>query len=538
MWSWRRVRLGVAPKRYTTTAFLPTNPTEKGDRMKFKQWTPVVVMTLFAALTMPVWTAAQDNPSQDHKSKHHHYKLIDLGTFGGPSSFVSNPFSLTLNNRGMVAGWAETPTPDPYAPNCLDSDCFVPHAFQWQNGVLNDLGTLPGGSGSFVGWINDRGVSVGASENGLIDPLTGYPQLNAVVWKDGQIVNLGTLGGNQSQAFAINDRGQVVGGALNAILDPFSNNLTLNFLLFAPSATQVHAFLWQDGVMQDLGTLGGPDSIAGAVNERGQVAGLSFTNSTPNPTTGMPTLDPFLWQDGTMIDLGTLGGTLGFADDVNNEGQVVGQSNLPGDMTSHPFLWDKKKGLIDLGTFGGSYGSALWLNDAGEVVGVANFPGDKLRDGFLWKNGVLTDLGNLGKTSLAEVINSSGQIVGASRIDSTTVHAFLWENGGPMVDLNLLVPPGSALTLTEALFINDRGEIDGLGKLASGDIHVFLLIPCDEKHPGECEDYSMIEAPAQQTSHSTATRQGSESPADTETPSRNRVGRRFHVPGQPAVPRD
>jgi len=286
--------------------------------------------------------------------------------------------------------------------------------------------------------------------------------------------------------------------------------------------------------MQDLGTLGGPDSIAYIVNERGQVAGASFVNSTPNPTTGYPTYDPFLWENGKMLDLGTLGGTAGGTNDLNNQGQVVGNSNLLGDTSQHPFLWNKKNGMIDLGTFGGSNGSAQWLNDAGEVVGLADLPVSG-HDAFLWKNGVLTDLGNLGRTSAAEGINSSTQIVGGSRINSTTVHAFLWENGGPMVDLNSLVPPGSALTLTEAWSINDGGEIAGWGKLANGDVHVILLVPCDEKHPGQCEDYSMIEVATPQTGAQTATKQGSESPAETASPLRNRFGRGVHVPGQPGA---
>jgi hypothetical protein len=104
-----------------------------------------------------------------------------------------------------------------------------------------------------------------------------------------------------------------------------------------------------------------------------------------------------------------------------------------------------------------------------------------------------------------------------------------------MVDLNSLIPPGSGLTSTFTWSINDRGEIAGEGQLANGDVHAILLIPCDEKHPGECEDYSMIEVATQQTSPSTAMKQGSESPADTETPSRNRFGRGYHLPG-PAAP--
>jgi probable HAF family extracellular repeat protein len=165
--------------------------------------------------------------------------------------------------------------------------------------------------------------------------------------------------------------------------------------VFAFGATQAHAFLWQDNAMQDLGTLGGPDSFAYVVNDRAQVAGQSFTSFTVNSSTGVPAADPFLWEDGKMLALGTLGGTFSVTNDLNNCGQVVGQSNLAGDTTQHPFLWDKKKGLMDLSTFGGSHGSAQWLNDAGEVVGQANLPGDTGHDAFLWRNGVLTDLGTL-----------------------------------------------------------------------------------------------------------------------------------------------
>jgi probable HAF family extracellular repeat protein len=87
--------------------------------------------------------------------------------------------------------------------------------------------------------------------------------------------------------------------------------------------------------------------------------------------------------------------------------------------------------------------------------------------------------------SNAQWINSSEQIVGFAASFDYSVHvAFLWENGGPMVDLNTLVPPGSNLLLGQALHINDRGEIVGDGVLPNGDHHAFVLIPCDEHHPG------------------------------------------------------
>ncbi len=98
---------------------------------------------------------------------------------------------------------------------------------------------------------------------------------------------------------------------------------------------------------------------------------------------------------------------------------------------------------------------------------------------------MLTDLGNLGKTSFAFAISSKGQIVGASQINDLTVHAFLWENGGPMIDLNTLIAPNSNLQLTRALAINDRGQIAGNGvPPGCGDEavcgHAYVLIPCGE----------------------------------------------------------
>ena len=104
--------------------------------MKCYRQTRIAVITLLTALTMPLGLAAQDAGAAANKTQHHHYKLIDLGTFGGPASYFSNGFDGILNNRGTAAGWADTSTPDPYPSFCFNPDCFVSHAFQSQNGVL------------------------------------------------------------------------------------------------------------------------------------------------------------------------------------------------------------------------------------------------------------------------------------------------------------------------------------------------------------------------------------------------------------------
>lgn len=302
------------------------------------------------ALALPGFVVAQEHPA-----KHRHYKAVDLGTFGGPASYIQPTSEFgspnQINERGTAVGGADTSIPTTPVSNlfvCGGVGGVVPfanHAFERRDGLVTDLGTLAGADNCSVATsINARGQIAGTSENGVLDPILGVTQIRAVVWNHGEIQNLGTLGGNHSAANISNDRGQVVGIALNAIDDPFS---FFDFFLFgSPVGTQTRAFLWQNGQMRDLGTLGGPDAFATALNDRGQVAGASYTDSTPNPATGIPTVDPFLWQDGHMANLGTLGGTFGAAAGLNHRGQVIGVSNLAGDQAADPFLWRGDTSLI------------------------------------------------------------------------------------------------------------------------------------------------------------------------------------------------
>jgi probable HAF family extracellular repeat protein len=517
--------------------------------MKSAKLMCITAIASFAALGIPVRLAAQAN--QEHNHKHHHYQVIDIGTFGGPASYINNQFSIgapnQINSRGTTVGAAATSIPSPGNSNttiCEGLDGILPfvfHAFKWQDGAVTDLGTLPGADNCSVATsINANGEIAGYGENGVVDPLIGIREVRAVVWESGEIIDLGTFGGNQSVLTNINNRGQVAGSATNAIPDPFSLYYQLGGLT---TGTQTRAFLWQSGQKQDLGTLGGPDAAGLFVNERGQVVGGAYTNSTPNPTTGLPTLDPFLWEKDTMIDLGTLGGTYGLATLLNNRGDVVGTSNLAGDQTTHPFLWRHGK-LVDLftSTIGGSPITANQLNESGEIVGAAAFP-NRPFDAYLWRDGVATDLGTLNGDCFSEAValNSAGQVVGSSiACDFSSSGSFLWENGS-MVDLNSLIPPNSGLFLVETIAINDQGEIAGDADHPGCGIsdalcgHAYVLIPCDENHPGvEGCDYDMVDSPAAVPQTSPAVRNTSR----TLHQSLMRRMNRYHFPGLAFGPRN
>jgi len=485
-----------------------------------------IAVLMFAVLAIPVHLAAQDQ-----KECHHHYKLIDLGTLGGPASilciscfdgqfFASN----IVNQQGTAVGFADTAAADPFPAFCF-FDCSVDHAFQWRNGAVTDLGALTNNTSSAANWVSPNGLIAGVSENDETDPLfAGLPELHAVLWQHGAIADLGTLeGGYQSYASAVNSRGQVVGAALNTV--PDANSMQSGtFWLWGGVVTyqyETRAFIWdnQNG-MKDLGTLpGGTDAQAVFINEGGQVVGYSYTSPDPSSFCAgnyhfALTTSSFIWDgENGMKDLGSLGGTCTLAFGLNNQGQVTGVSALADGVNYHAFLWQWGH-IEDLGTLGGDTSAPGFISDTGDVVGVADLPGPSPQNhhAILWSNGRKIDLGVLENEgdacSRAYGINSSGQVVGNSESEalcgSSGEHAFLWENGGPMVDLNSLIPPGSSLELSHALAITDRGEIVGLGvppgcPPSEDDScgHAYVLLPCDTNHPDiEGCDYSLVDPAA------------------------------------------
>ena len=294
--------------------------------MNSKTRTRMIALTLFAALVLPLQLAAQSTAKQHHQHQYHHYQVIAPGTLGGPGNALIAPFfprTGVLNNQGTLVGWALTSAPDPYCGN--GPPCDANDAFQLQDGVTTDLGRLPGGFNSQSQWISENGLIVGGGDNGQPDPLPPFPlpQLHGILWAHGGMTDLGTLpeGGYFSSPLGVNNRGEVVGFAQNAVPDP-------NSFGFPGYGTQTRAFYWKNGVMQDLGTLGtGTDAAAALINQRGQVVGWSYTNSTPSAICAGAgfgygfslTTSSFLWdQKNGMRDIGGLGGSCTIATDLNN----------------------------------------------------------------------------------------------------------------------------------------------------------------------------------------------------------------------------
>ena len=428
------------------------------------------------------------------------YKLIDMGTLGGPQSFVNDGNSDNnavdiVNDRGTMVGWADTSTRDPL---CFNEDCFVSHAFQWRDGARTDLEALDKALSSQAVWVSANGLIAGTSENGEIDPsLSGFPELRAVLWRQGRIASLGTLpGGFESSANVVNSKGQVIGWATNSTPDADS----MQAPGFLP--TQTRAFLWQEGAMKDLGTLGtGTDAMAQFINERGEVVGWSYTGEPQdisvctlpigNPPATLA-IHSFIWDErNKMRDLGTLGGTCAIATGINNDGVVIGD-NVNDVPLERAFIW-KDGEIKDLGgSIGGQQTGAEAINDSGQVAGFATLEGEALSHAVLWRRiGEVTDLGALGadECSFATSINSKTEVVGGSEIGCVfdQSHAVLWEQG-TIFDLNNLIAPGSSLTLQVAQGINERGEIAGTGVDINNNEHAFLLVPCDATDASDCQE--------------------------------------------------
>jgi probable HAF family extracellular repeat protein len=224
--------------------------------------------------------------------------------------------------------------------------------------------------------------------------------------------------------------------------------------------------------MNNLGTLGGTVGFGNGINDNGQIVGYSYL-------AGNQTDHAFLYSGGVLTDLGlSFGGTRSRAHGINNNGQIVGMATTAGNATFHAFLYSSGV-LSDLGTLpGGNNSFASSINNDGKVVGYSYVTGNSAYHAFLYNGGSMLDLGTLGgSASVADAINIKGQIVGWAQTSFAaggSQDAFLY-SGGVMKDLNSLIPGNSGWKLVEATAINDNGQIVGYGTNPAGQTDAFLL---------------------------------------------------------------
>jgi probable HAF family extracellular repeat protein len=308
----------------------------------------------------------------------------------------------------------------------------------------------------------------------------------AVISIYGLNIDLGTLGGKNSWTNygGINDRGEAVGLAETSVPDPDGEDMCA----FGTKLT-CRPFLWRHGHMMALPTLGGNNGQASAINNRGQIVGISETTV---PDSGCPPskpgkiISPVLWEKGDARPLPTLAGDPdGFVQGLNDQGQAVGSSGTCTNIAMHAVLWENDTAfqLPDLGRTGSD---AYAINNHGQIVGYVSSADGTTIVASLWQNGGVTNLGTLPGdfAAFATGINNRGQVVG-STFDSkfNWSRGFIWQDD-VMTDLNTLIPEESNLLIIAASNINERGQISGMATVLTGPntgkIHAILLTPVNE----------------------------------------------------------
>ena len=315
-------------------------------------------------------------------------------------------------------------------------------------GTLDDYGIKAFG-------INDHSQLVGGLMNADGEYVAGF------VWDRSNGLQPLTTFGGKTRAWNINNQGQIVG------------------------ESNERAVLWEQSTANplDLGDLGGATSFANRIIDSGQIVGWADTS----PDDGLA--HAFLFEGGALNDLGTLntenpeynyGYSLAY--DINSAGHVVGVAHTNGWLL-HAFVWDLDNGMTDLGThpdYPDSEGYAMVINDQGTIAGHGYVFDDDGSYPMLWDP--------VGESWLSVAtppdfpyaefygLNESNQLVGVMWNSDNVQHAFVYDEQNGMRDLNDLIPLNSGWVVTYASGINEKGRIAGFG-IYNGEERAFLLLP-------------------------------------------------------------
>ncbi|HEU4382538.1 MAG TPA: hypothetical protein VFR85_03455 [Anaeromyxobacteraceae bacterium] len=296
---------------------------------------------------------------------------------------------------------------------------------------INAPGTV---AGTTLRWTGDR---------------TGF------IYRNGTLTRLGDLGGGLSDARAVNASGYAVGGSRDA-------------------AGNYRAVSFYKGEVTDLGTLDGTHSWSMDVNNSGVAVGDAMVSGRYHAAA---------FFMGHVIDLGTLGGDT-FANGVNDAGDVVGSGQLE-DGSWRGFLWRQGKMEV-IGTIGGAEGSVdvAKINNRGTACGSANAL--NAYHGFLYRDGETIELGDLGSSAAGygvsgcQDISETGMAVGWAADADYWDRAVVWTNPPHgLVDLNTRIPPEAGAYLFLASGVNSAGQITayGVNTVTWDPVEGYLLSP-------------------------------------------------------------
>lgn len=323
--------------------------------------------------------------------------------------------------------------------------------------------------GSFVNYPNYPNFTIGTKINDVGQVIVESYQNNKLptqqffLWSKGNLTDLTgfnhlgingipSLGGYVSD---INNTGQLVGS-------------------WGEIGGKLHALLGNQNTITDLGSFNGitGDNLANGINDLGQVVGVTTITKEIGQSQSITQYFGWLWENGIKTGLNSPNNPSFYPLKINNLGQILGLSyGQPFDNFRPDAVILTPNKVIKLPVLNPND-----INNIGQVVGSSEKEAVLWSDSHVFGLGFLGSGSNVNTYSVARSINDLGQVVGLSTISqiSPLTHAFLWD--GQLEDINNLIASDSGWELTDALDINNKGQIVGIGRL-NGQSKAYLLTP-------------------------------------------------------------